>query len=120
LRVLLVDDDAAILAGLARLLERDGCRVTTAASGSDALARLDTGERYDLIVSDHVMPGISGLDLAQAVRTAHPGTPVVLLAGRAEALPPAVSVSGGLHAILQKPVRYDELAGLAAALRPEG
>jgi hypothetical protein len=45
---------------------------------------------------------------------------VVLLAGRAEALPPAVSVSGGLHAILQKPVRYDELAGLAAALRPEG
>lgn len=72
---------------------------------------LSTGQRVDLIVTDHLMPGISGTDLARRVRNARPGTPILLVSGYAEheGLDPDLPR-------LTKPFRESDLAASLAQL----
>jgi two-component system chemotaxis sensor kinase CheA len=84
-RVLLVDDSAFFRNLLSPLLSVAGYDVTTAENAQDALAMAESGEPYDMIVSDIEMPGMSGFEFARAVR-AHPrwqGTPMVALSSHA-------------------------------------
>jgi two-component system chemotaxis sensor kinase CheA len=67
-RVLIVDDSAFFRNMLKPLLASAGYRAMTAASADEALALRETGERFDLILSDIEMPGLSGVDFARAVR----------------------------------------------------
>lgn len=67
-RVLIVDDSAFFRNMLKPLLASAGYRTTTAASADEALALRESGERFDLILSDIEMPGLSGVDFARAVR----------------------------------------------------
>ena len=62
------------------LLAELGCRVVSASSGDEALAKLE-GETVDLLFSDVVMPGMSGIELAKTVKERHPDLPVVLATG---------------------------------------
>ncbi|MCO6418169.1 response regulator [Siccirubricoccus sp. KC 17139] len=84
LAVLLVDDDPLVLASLAEMLADLGHRTVTAASGPEALARLDATARFDLVITDHAMPGMTGLQLAEALARLRPGLPVLLATGYAE------------------------------------
>jgi len=86
-RVLLVEDEAGVRAIVARALSGHGYRVHEAAGGEEALAlaaRLD-GE-LDLLLTDMVMPGLSGPQLAERLLAARPGLPVVFMTGYAEDL----------------------------------
>lgn len=80
-RVLIVDDSAFFRNMLKPLLASAGYRATTAASADEALALRDSGEQFDLILSDIEMPGLSGVDFARAVRDDDRwrGTPLVAL-----------------------------------------
>lgn len=84
-RVLLVEDDRAVRTVLRRALERGGFVVTESV---DALAALpfveDPGFAIDVLVSDVMMPGMDGPELAARARAARPGLPVVLMSGYAE------------------------------------
>ena len=84
-RVLLVEDDRAVRTVLRRALERGGMIVTESV---DALAALplveDTGFAIDVLVSDVMMFGMDGPELAARARAARPGLPVVLMSGYAE------------------------------------
>ncbi|MGD0674223.1 MAG: response regulator [Polyangiaceae bacterium] len=66
-RVLIVDDQPAMARTMARLL-RDTAEVTTATSGAEALARITSGERFELVLSDIMMPEMTGLELFERVR----------------------------------------------------
>ena len=66
------------------MLEDLGHSVMEAASGQDALAMLRNGERPDLIITDQVMPGLSGSGLAEQVKIHCPEIPVILASGYAE------------------------------------
>jgi PAS domain S-box-containing protein len=79
-RVLLVDDDELIREAYARFLGKLGCVVETAASGASALEILRAA-RFDLIVSDINMAGMSGLQLLRAVREHNLDVPVILMTG---------------------------------------
>ncbi len=83
--VLLVEDDAVVREAGRRLLERLGYRVWCASSGEEAL-RLATGGAcpLELLLSDVVMPGMNGVELAARLRELRPGLPVVLTSGYAE------------------------------------
>ena len=61
-----------------------GHSVTEAQSGPHALKLLETDAPFDIVVTDYAMPGMNGLQLAEAVAAARPGTPVVLCTGYAE------------------------------------
>ena len=83
-RVLLVDDDALVLAGTAAMLEDLGHRVTPVGSAVAALAALRSGAGFDLLVTDQMMPGMTGLQLAVEVERLWPGLPILLASGYAD------------------------------------
>jgi len=78
LRVLVVDDDANICQSLKDLLESERCCIETAASGVFAMEWLGR-ERFDLVLSDVVMPDMDGYELYQTVKKCTPNLPVVLM-----------------------------------------
>ena len=75
--LLLVDDDRRIRDLLQRFLSGEGYRVTTAASASDARAKL-LGLHFDLLILDVMMPGETGFDLARFIRTSS-SVPIIML-----------------------------------------
>ena len=89
--ILLVDDDALIAASTVGLLEDLGHRVVEAHSGREAIAILEGGLKPDLVITDHAMPGMTGVDLALTIRTRDPTIPVLLATGYAEP-PPELSI----------------------------
>lgn len=84
LRVLAVDDDALVLMNTTALLEDLGHSVIEAFSGHEALKLLRAGETFNLIVTDHAMPRMTGMELAKAVRQEWPHVPIILATGYAE------------------------------------
>ncbi|WP_095053932.1 PAS domain-containing sensor histidine kinase [Pseudomonas sp. Irchel s3b2] len=84
--VLVVDDDSLVLTSTSLLLEDLGHRVISAASGAQALELFDSEHDFDLVITDMVMPKMSGAQLAQAIRVIRPHLPIVLATGYAERL----------------------------------
>ncbi|MCM8731854.1 ATP-binding protein [Hephaestia sp. GCM10023244] len=80
-RVLVVDDNDHVREFARDLLDTLGYRARTAASADEALAMLATTEDVDVLFSDVVMPGMSGIALAGMVRARHPGLPILLASG---------------------------------------
>jgi signal transduction histidine kinase/ActR/RegA family two-component response regulator len=108
-RLLLVEDDAAVRAILERGMKRFGPIITAAADAMIALAILDTGAEFDVLVSDIMMPGIDGVELASRCLQMRPDIGVVLMSGFAEApLHRAVSAQD-VH-FLSKPFALADLA----------
>ncbi len=82
--ILCVDDEENQLAVRKLVLERAGYLVLTASSGQQALDFLDS-HRIDLVLSDHLMPGMSGTELARRIKGRNPKLPVILLSAVNEA-----------------------------------
>jgi PAS domain S-box-containing protein len=83
LTVLAVDDDALVRMNTVSMLEDLGHTVIEARSGREALEKL-AGRQIDLVITDHAMPQMSGVQLAEALRATHPDLPIVLATGYAE------------------------------------
>ncbi len=100
--VLLVDDEERILAALERTLRREGYRLLRARSGDEALRLLDA-EPVDAILSDHKMPGPSGLELLERAAARWPGTARILISGWPEEIAADRMRALGIHALVPKP-----------------
>ena len=111
-RVLLVEDNAQVRVFANDLLQDLGCEVLCAASGDEALACLDEAD-VDVVLSDIVMPGMSGIELASRVKQARPRLPVVLATGYSEQ---AAQTSQPLPIILKPYSGADLSAALAQAM----
>ncbi len=109
LRVLFVDDEPRVLDGLRRMLRgrRDEWDMRFAASGDEALAMLEEQEG-DIIVSDMRMPGMSGLDLLNAVKERYPQMVRIVLSGQVSN-EMVIRAVGPVHQYLHKPCEPDEL-----------
>jgi PAS domain S-box-containing protein len=82
---LLVDDEDLVRASTADMLAELGYEVEEAASAEAALALVNEGLRPDLLVTDHLMPGMTGVDLIRAVHEMRPELPALIVSGYAEA-----------------------------------
>jgi signal transduction histidine kinase len=105
-RILVVDDNEEVGAFAETLLGELGHRVTRAKSAAEALEYLEQ-DQFDVVFTDVVMPGMSGLELAEALRTRHPDVPVVLTTGYSDEV--TTSGTGGLPVVF-KPYRLEALA----------
>ncbi|MET4801201.1 ATP-binding protein [Bradyrhizobium sp. LB11.1] len=112
---LLVDDEPLVRMSTAEMLSEFGYRVVEADSAEDALQRVKDGLRPNLLVTDHLMPGMSGTDLGLALRNQYPELQVLVVSGYAnnEGITPDLSR-------LTKPFRSDELAASLANLAKVG
>ena len=108
--ILVVDDEAAVNALVTRYLTHLGYRVLDAASAEEALALVRRQEpRIDLVLSDVMMPGVGGVELAATLLGRVPGPSVILMTG---ALPDQIErldVDGQIVRVLRKPLDLDEL-----------
>ena len=112
--VLIVDDDPQVRHVTASFLTAFGHSTTEAGDGEAALRLLQDG-RYDIVVADLAMPGMSGIDLAAEIRDRDPGLPVLILTGHAEAM----QIPDDLP-VLTKPFRSADLAARVATLLDGG
>jgi CheY-like chemotaxis protein len=113
LTVLVVDDDALVSSGTVAMLEDLGHRVIEANSGSQALQALEhEGRHVDIVITDHAMPGMTGLELARKIRDGYPGLAIVLASGYAEISPGSDDPQ---LPRLSKPFRQSELASAIAS-----
>ena len=106
-RILLAEDDESLRGFLARALERAGYEVTACADGEEAVAVLE--QDWDLLLTDIVMPGIDGIEVARQAAARHPGLRIMFITGFA-----AVALSAGSQApagakVLSKPIHLREI-----------
>ena len=102
---LLVDDENLVRMSTADMLMDLGYSVVEASSAEDALRLVSEGLCPDVLVTDHLMPGMTGVELAHALQTREPNLPVLIVSGYAE----AEGIAPGI-ARLTKPFRNSELA----------
>jgi DNA-binding response OmpR family regulator len=107
-RLLVVDDDEAVLEIIQDMLLSDGYRVVAVADGKKALETIET-EEFDLVVTDLGMPGTSGWEIAKKVKGRNPGLPVVLLTGWGVELEEEDLSNEGIDMLLAKPLNWTEL-----------
>jgi CheY-like chemotaxis protein len=104
--VLLVDDDDAVRITTSDVLIGLGYTVQEAADGAAALELLDRGATFDVMLTDVVMPGMSGPELARRARARRPGLPIIFISGYAE---PDGLGDGSLGRLVRKPFRTAQL-----------
>jgi CheY-like chemotaxis protein len=107
-RVLVVDDEEDLRELVSDVLKEGGYEVTIAAGGEEALA-VAGRERFDLVVTDLGMPGVSGWDVAAGCRKIQPRIRIILLTGWGAELDPARAERAGIDRILKKPFDMKEL-----------
>jgi signal transduction histidine kinase len=106
-RVLVVDDDAVPRDVVTRYLTSDGHKVTTASSGAEAMVRL-MEEHFDLLLTDHAMAGMNGVQLASALRKMGGDQPVILMTASTDAnFQPEKSADVSI--VLRKPIPQKSL-----------
>ncbi|MBU0983061.1 MAG: response regulator, partial [candidate division Zixibacteria bacterium] len=113
--ILAVDDQQVILDLISAMGQSLGYRVATARSGEDGL-RLAREQRFDLVMTDLAMPGMSGLELARRIREIVIGVPVVLVTGWEATLDKGGLASAGITDVLYKPFRIEQLTDLVQTL----
>jgi signal transduction histidine kinase/ActR/RegA family two-component response regulator len=105
--VLIVDDDTLVMTGTAAMVLDLGHTPVEAHSGAEALNLLDSGLKVDVVLTDHAMPSMTGLQLAGCIQEKFPGLPIILATGYAEL--PVDPMSLGI-ARLAKPCSQHEIA----------
>ncbi|HEY3107590.1 MAG TPA: response regulator [Chloroflexota bacterium] len=113
--VLVVDDQSELAQMLAAMIKRDGHEVRVATSGLAAVAAVE--QRVpDLVLTDLGMPGMSGLDLADALHERWPKLPVALVTGWGPTVDPARTRQSEIVQVLGKPFRMAEVRSLLARI----
>ena len=107
-RILVVDDDQAIRQLNTRVLLRSGYKVEAAADGAAAWRALNSGS-YDLLLTDHEMPEVSGVELLRKLRAARMALPVIMATGAFPAAEFARNPGLNPSATLLKPYTIEEL-----------
>lgn len=109
--ILLVDDESAVVAMASEMLGNLGYKVRPFTDSRRALeAFTQAPETYDLVITDQTMPGITGLELAAAIKAARPDCPILICSGYAEFAGAAAVEQANLGRLLRKPLTRSELA----------
>jgi two-component system, cell cycle sensor histidine kinase and response regulator CckA len=110
--ILFVDDEPSLVEMTQRMLDRLGYQVTTSTDSQKALdIFLADPHAFDLVITDHTMPHITGTTLARKMREVRPHMPIILCTGYSETVSPEKAQEIGITEFLMKPLTKKELAG---------
>lgn len=108
LKALIVDDSQLICWGLATVLSRESCHVTTVYNGKDALAEV-AGDIYDMVFLDANLPDINWLDVLAGLRKASPGAEIVIMTRDARGDNRKQAMEKGAFRFLEKPFTLGDI-----------
>jgi CheY-like chemotaxis protein len=115
--IIYVDDDESIIFLMTRLLQRKGYRVSGYTNPRAAVAAMRADSRqFDLAITDYNMPGMSGLDVARALRDIRADLPIALASGYITEALRAEAPAAGVRELIYKPNTVDELCEVVARL----
>jgi DNA-binding NtrC family response regulator len=119
--ILVVDDERSVADTLAAVLQMAGYRTTAVYSAAEALQVLQTAERT-LIISDVIMPGANGVELAMQVRRLQPQAKILLVSGNAatETVVESARVMGYSFEVLAKPIPPRQMLRKVASILNDG
>ena len=107
-RILIAEDDAAVSAFVSRALKHRGHQVTTVPDGSAALGVL-AGARFELLLTDIVMPNLDGIALALKASKDHPAMKILLMTGFASERQRAHNLEALIHRVIEKPFSLEQI-----------
>ena len=110
--IAVIDDDEAVLDSLRLYFSRQDIETTCFASARDFLAVVGKGQRFDCIISDVRMPGMSGLDLVQRLKASGSTAPIILITGHGDVDMAVAAIKVGAFDFIEKP--FDETRLLAS------
>ena len=109
LKILVIDDEEPILSNICYFLNHKNCDVTSTSDGLEGLKLFEKDpKRFDLIITDIVMPKISGMSLVAIIKKKSPNTPVIAITGWGE-FPEAFAMESQADKVLSKPFELSEL-----------
>jgi putative nucleotidyltransferase with HDIG domain len=108
-RILIVDDEEPIRDFVSAMLSSANYTCSQAASGNEALALLDSGEEFELMLSDLMMPGMDGTALLEAAKERCPDMPVVMVTAVTDVSVALEAIRNGAYDYLLKPFERDQL-----------
>ena len=115
--VLVVEDERPVRRLVERVLGGNGHRVLVAATGSEAIDVARESQRIDLLVTDVIMPQMSGVSVAEFIKNMHPNVKVLFMSGYPDDTVAQLGVRDGVEKFIQKPFTSEELLGkMRAAL----
>jgi PAS domain S-box-containing protein len=117
--VLLVEDEAMVREIVARVLSRDGYHVITANNGPEALGRISELKHLDMLLTDIVMPGMSGVELSEKVKLEHPQASVVFMSGYNDEVIARHGKLPGDAFFIQKPFTIDRFISVVRQALPD-
>ncbi len=110
MRILIIEDEEGILSLIKEGLKEEGFAVDGAPDGTRGLQMaLDNNGKYDLLLVDWMLPGISGIEICRRVRQANPQVPVIFLTARDMVQDTVFALETGANDYLKKPFSFDEL-----------
>lgn len=110
MKILIIDDDKMTITALQHCLDELGHSTYVAKDGQEAIAKITNGE-FDIVISDIMMPGISGLSLVNALRSVHLCfTPVIMMSSVHNSPLVGAALKAGANDFISKPVSIEELA----------
>ena len=112
-KILVVDDEINVCKSIRQAILAENNEVDMALSGEEALG-LDKEKKYDLVITDLMMPGISGMDLLTSLKTARPELIMIMVTGYPTIKTAVQSIKVGAFDYIPKPFTPDELRGLVS------
>ena len=113
--VLVIEDEPLIRETMADVLALEGYKVTLAADGEEGISLFRKGA-YDIVFTDLGMPGLSGWDVARAIKRKQKDVPVVMVTGWGVAIDPSEIEGNGVDGILPKPFDIDSVLAIVSQL----
>jgi len=107
-RILVVDDESFVCDAVRMMLEFDGHKIETAASGQEALAMFEKA-KFDVVITDYAMPGMKGSELAAQLRARNPKQPIVMITAYAEMLAANQTPLDAIDCTISKPFLLEDL-----------
>ena len=115
-KLLIIDDNEEVLSSLYKFLSQKNYQVVSASNGLDGLKLLEAeGEGFDLVVTDLVMPHISGVGIISILKQKYPDIPVIAITGWGEH-PEALASEAKADLVLEKPFDLPEIEALISEL----
>jgi CheY-like chemotaxis protein len=114
-KILVVEDQEEVRSQIVGTLTEMGCNTIEAGDGTAGLKIIESGEPLDMLISDVGLPGLGGLQLAEAARASHPDLPILLITGYAGKSAETLQLARDME-LLRKPFTLDELTERVQAM----